>query len=112
MGAMEAPDRPPLAVCFAGGGTFGIAYLLGFAAAAGLLVLYHRRGRSPLNLNAVTDLITAIVFGVLLGGRIGRPHGQQAASRQLAQLAVGAQHGQGADEAGGVVVEGGGHRGR
>ena len=49
---------------------YGVAYLLGFAAAAGLLVIYHRRGRSPLNLNGVTDLITAIVFGVLLGGRI------------------------------------------
>ena len=50
---------------------YGVAYLLGFAAAAGLLILYHRRGRSPINLNGVTDLITAIVFGVLLGGRIG-----------------------------------------
>ncbi|MBI5690587.1 MAG: prolipoprotein diacylglyceryl transferase [Verrucomicrobia bacterium] len=50
---------------------YGIAYLLGFLAAAGLLVLYHRRGRSPLGFNAVTDLMTALVFGVLVGGRLG-----------------------------------------
>lgn len=50
---------------------YGLAYLAGFLAAAGLLLWYHRRGRSPFGLNAVTDLITAIVIGVLLGGRLG-----------------------------------------
>ncbi len=50
---------------------YGLAYLLGFAAAAGLLLLYHRRGRSPYGPGAVSDLITALVLGVLLGGRIG-----------------------------------------
>jgi phosphatidylglycerol:prolipoprotein diacylglycerol transferase len=50
---------------------YGLAYLLGFLSAAGLLVLYERRGRSAFGFNAVTDLITAIVFGVLLGGRLG-----------------------------------------
>ena len=50
---------------------YGVAYLLGFASAAALLLLYHRRGRSALNLNGITDLITVIVFGVLLGGRVG-----------------------------------------
>lgn len=50
---------------------YGLAYLLGFVAATGLLVLYHRRGRSPFGFSAITDLMTAIVFGVLLGGRLG-----------------------------------------
>ena len=50
---------------------YGLAYLAGFFAAAGLLVLYHRRGRSPFGFNTITDLITVIVFGVLLGGRLG-----------------------------------------
>ena len=50
---------------------YGLAYLLGFAAATGLLLLYHRHGHSPFGLNAITDLMTAIVFGVLLGGRLG-----------------------------------------
>lgn len=50
---------------------YGVAYLLGFASAAALLLLYHRRGRSALNFNGITDLITVIVFGVLLGGRAG-----------------------------------------
>jgi len=50
---------------------YGVAYLLGFASATALLLLYHRRGRSALNFNGITDLITVIVFGVLLGGRAG-----------------------------------------
>ncbi len=50
---------------------YGLAYLAGFLAGAGLLLLYHRRGRSPFGFNAITDLMTAIVFGVLLGGRLG-----------------------------------------
>jgi phosphatidylglycerol:prolipoprotein diacylglycerol transferase len=50
---------------------YGLAYLLGFAAAAGLLLLYHRRGRSPHGAAAISDLITALVLGVLLGGRLG-----------------------------------------
>lgn len=50
---------------------YGVAYLLGFVAAAGLLLLYQRHGRSPFGFNTITDLITVIVFGVLLGGRLG-----------------------------------------
>ncbi len=50
---------------------YGLSYLLGFVTAGALLVLYHRRGRSPHPLGPVTDLMTAIVFGVLLGGRLG-----------------------------------------
>jgi phosphatidylglycerol:prolipoprotein diacylglycerol transferase len=50
---------------------YGLAYLLGFATAAGLLALYARKGRSKLTDNQIGDLMVAIVFGVLLGGRIG-----------------------------------------
>ncbi len=50
---------------------YGLAYLAGFLTASGLLLLYHRCGRSPYGLNTITDLMTAIVFGVLLGGRLG-----------------------------------------
>lgn len=50
---------------------YGLAYLLGFAGAVWLLRLYRRAGRSPLDATAVWDLITYLVAGVLLGGRLG-----------------------------------------
>jgi phosphatidylglycerol---prolipoprotein diacylglyceryl transferase len=50
---------------------YGLAYLLGFAAAAWLLHRYHRAGRSPLGLGAISDLMTYLIAGVLVGGRLG-----------------------------------------
>ena len=50
---------------------YGLAYLLGFVAAAWLLYRYHKAGRSPFPLDAITDLMTYIVVGVLVGGRVG-----------------------------------------
>lgn len=50
---------------------YGLAYLLGFLAAGWLLHRYHRAGRSPLGLNAISDLMTYIIAGVLVGGRLG-----------------------------------------
>lgn len=50
---------------------YGLAYLAGFAAAIALLHRYWKAGRSPHNLNAVSDLVTALVIGVLVGGRLG-----------------------------------------
>ncbi|MEO7171634.1 prolipoprotein diacylglyceryl transferase [Flavobacterium sp.] len=50
---------------------YGLAYLLGFLGSVYLLRLYHRKGRSPFGENTVSDLMTHIVLGVLLGGRIG-----------------------------------------
>lgn len=50
---------------------YGLAYLLGFAGAAALLVLYHRARRSPLGLDAISDLMTYLIAGVLVGGRLG-----------------------------------------
>ena len=50
---------------------YGLAYVLGFAGAVWLLHRYHRAGRSPFGGNTIGDLITYIVFGVMLGGRFG-----------------------------------------
>jgi phosphatidylglycerol:prolipoprotein diacylglycerol transferase len=50
---------------------YGLAYLLGFAAAVWLLRRYRRAVISPLDANAIWDLITYLVAGVLVGGRLG-----------------------------------------
>jgi phosphatidylglycerol---prolipoprotein diacylglyceryl transferase len=50
---------------------YGLAYLAGFLAAGWLLYLYWRKGRSPHGLNTISDLMTYIVLGVLIGGRLG-----------------------------------------
>jgi phosphatidylglycerol:prolipoprotein diacylglycerol transferase len=50
---------------------YGLAYILAFLIAAGLLHLYWRAGRSPLNPQAQSDLMMAVVIGVLAGGRLG-----------------------------------------
>jgi len=50
---------------------YGIAYLAGFITAFFLLKLYHRRKRSPYDSEQIMNLMTFLVLGVLLGGRIG-----------------------------------------
>ncbi|MFW5883375.1 MAG: prolipoprotein diacylglyceryl transferase [Verrucomicrobiota bacterium] len=50
---------------------YGLAYLLGFVLAGLLLWLYWRRGRSPLGSERIFDLMTYIVLGVMIGGRLG-----------------------------------------
>ncbi|HVT72944.1 MAG TPA: prolipoprotein diacylglyceryl transferase [Lacunisphaera sp.] len=50
---------------------YGLAYLAGFVAAGWLLQKYHRAGRSDLDVNALIDLMTALVIGVVVGGRLG-----------------------------------------
>ncbi len=50
---------------------YGLAYLAGFLASGWLLHLYWKKGRSPFGWNTITDLMTYIVLGVLLGGRLG-----------------------------------------
>lgn len=50
---------------------YGLAYVLGFLAAAWTLVQYARRGRSQLSEARVADFMIAMVLGVVLGGRIG-----------------------------------------
>ncbi len=50
---------------------YGLAYLLGFVAAGWLLNVYHRAGRSKLDMSAILDLMTYLVGGVVVGGRLG-----------------------------------------
>lgn len=50
---------------------YGLAYVLGFLVAALLLHLYWQAGRSQLNPKVQSDLIMAVVIGVMLGGRLG-----------------------------------------
>lgn len=50
---------------------YGLAYLAGFAAGWYLLKHYTRRGRAELGGERLGDLMTALVIGVLLGGRLG-----------------------------------------
>ena len=50
---------------------YGVAYLLGFAAAVALFVLYRKKGRSPLRPGEELDLITYLLVGVVAGGRLG-----------------------------------------
>lgn len=50
---------------------YGLAYVLAFFIAALLLRLYWRAGRSVLNPKAQSDLLFAVIMGVLVGGRLG-----------------------------------------
>ena len=50
---------------------YGLAYLLGFITGAWLLYRYTRAGRSLVPAEKVADLMTALVLGVLIGGRLG-----------------------------------------
>jgi phosphatidylglycerol:prolipoprotein diacylglycerol transferase len=50
---------------------YGLAYLLGFIAGGWLLYGYARAGRSLVPAAKVADLVTALVIGVLIGGRLG-----------------------------------------
>lgn len=50
---------------------YGLAYVLGFLAGGWMMMRYHRAGRSALPAGKVPDFIVALVFGVLIGGRLG-----------------------------------------
>jgi phosphatidylglycerol:prolipoprotein diacylglycerol transferase len=50
---------------------YGLAYLAGFAAAWWLIRRQAQLGRTPLSVERVGDLLTALVIGVLVGGRLG-----------------------------------------
>jgi len=50
---------------------YGLAYLLGFLAAWLLLRLYDRRGKFRIDADARASLMTAIIVGVIVGGRLG-----------------------------------------
>jgi phosphatidylglycerol:prolipoprotein diacylglycerol transferase len=50
---------------------YGLAYLLGFVGAAWLLNRYHRATRSPISPASLWDLMTYLILGVMIGGRLG-----------------------------------------
>ena len=50
---------------------YGLAYLLGFLAAWMLLRIYNSKGKFPMDADARSTLMTAIIIGVIAGGRIG-----------------------------------------
>jgi phosphatidylglycerol:prolipoprotein diacylglycerol transferase len=50
---------------------YGLSYLLGFLTAWWLLKRYWAAGRSPLGPDQISDLIVALVLGVMIGGRVG-----------------------------------------
>jgi len=67
-------DLSPFAIRFSesfGIRWYGLAYICAFISAAWLLVRYDRAGRSALPAAKVPDLMTYLVVGVVLGGRLG-----------------------------------------
>ena len=50
---------------------YGLAYLAGFASAYILLRHYNSKGRSPYEGDQILNLMTFLILGVLLGGRLG-----------------------------------------
>ena len=50
---------------------YGLAYLAGFVSAYLLLRRYHAKGRSPYEGEQILNLMTFLILGVLLGGRLG-----------------------------------------
>ncbi len=50
---------------------YGLAYIFGFVAGALIMVFLARRGRRTLPADQVTDFITYIVLGTMIGGRFG-----------------------------------------
>lgn len=50
---------------------YGLSYLLGFLAAWGLLRIYNSKGKFSINADERSNLMTAIILGVLIGGRTG-----------------------------------------
>lgn len=50
---------------------YGFAYLAGFLVGMWLLSFYYKRERSPLNPEAQTNFLLALIVGVIVGGRLG-----------------------------------------
>ena len=50
---------------------YGLAYIASFLILWALLVLYHQRGRFTLSADQRSALLTALILGVLIGGRLG-----------------------------------------
>lgn len=50
---------------------YGLAYLLAFVAGYFMLRQFHRAGKSPLDAKATGSAVSALVLGVMIGGRLG-----------------------------------------
>lgn len=50
---------------------YGLAYLAGFVFGAIMLSVYYKKSRSPLDSEAQSNFMVALIVGVLLGGRLG-----------------------------------------
>lgn len=50
---------------------YGLAYLLGFLGAWALLRVYNARGKFAIDAEARATLMTAVILGVIVGGRLG-----------------------------------------
>lgn len=50
---------------------YGLAYVIAFLIAFGLLHFYYLKKRSPYNPDQQTSLITVLILGTLIGGRLG-----------------------------------------
>ena len=50
---------------------YGLAYLTGFIVGALLMIFMAKRGRRTMSADLVTDYVTYIVLGVMIGGRVG-----------------------------------------
>jgi len=50
---------------------YGLAYLAGFVVAGWLLHRYYKAGRSALDSQSIFDLMTFLIAGVVVGGRLG-----------------------------------------
>lgn len=50
---------------------YGLSYIAGFVIALFLFNLYSKKGKSPLSSDDNSSLITYLLFGVIIGGRLG-----------------------------------------
>lgn len=50
---------------------YGLAYLAGFVFGAVMLSVYYKKNRSPLNPDAQSSFMVALIVGVLVGARLG-----------------------------------------
>ena len=50
---------------------YGLAYLTGFVVGAMMMIFIAKRGRRTISPDMVTDYITYVVLGVMIGGRLG-----------------------------------------
>ncbi|MBR6388575.1 MAG: prolipoprotein diacylglyceryl transferase [Opitutales bacterium] len=50
---------------------YGLAYLAGFLIGLWLLNFYYKKHRSPLDPDETSSLLTYMIFGIIIGGRMG-----------------------------------------